>query len=880
VRTIVDAISDLGFVSYPVTDYWGSLNDTYLSQKEEVRKWRKAFFFNLLFGLPSMAVMMFFMYVVDEHHMCCLIPGLSLKNLLLFMLVTPVQFIGGHYFYQKAYKAVKHQVANMDVLIMLATNIAYFYSVAILIFFVLNESNHSPRTFFETPPMLLIFVSLGRWLEHIAKGKTSEALAKLMSLQATEACLIEWDHENQSVISEKCIDVQLVQRGDFLKVLPGVKIPVDGRVVFGHSMADESLITGESLPVPKKIGSAVIGGSINKNGVLIIIATHIGKETTLSQIVRLVEAAQTGKAPIQQLADKIAGYFVPVVLLISMATCLGWIAYGFYNPNYIRHVFMYKDENIDDTEMIICFAFQCALTVLAIACPCSLGLATPTAVMVGTGVGALNGILIKGAEPLEVAHKVKCVVFDKTGTLTVGYPTVTKISLLLNKLNNSFFSASQSLKLLFSIIGSAENNSEHPIANAIVEFVKRILHTNEEASSFWGKVDNFTAVPGFGLSCCVSNLERLVDKSSGNSLINDFNTLKSSKQSLIEGVLIEILSEKEPQEADLILDISSDVFIDAKLEHRVLIGNREWMLKNGLQISSLIDAEMCNQEVNGSTTVLVAIDGRILAIISVADTVKPEAGITVNTLQHMGLEVILLTGDNAKTASAIAKQVGIRKVFAEVLPSHKVRKIKQLQDKGKIVAMVGDGVNDSPALAQANVGIAIANGTDVAVEAADVVLVRNDLLDVVAAIDLSRKTVTRIRMNFLFACVYNFIGIPLAAGLFMPWGLVLKPWMGSAAMAASSVSVVTSSLLLKLYRKPTLQELESKYGKFAAKKSSLTSSSMVSVHCGLDDTAPRANKLNFSTTNLNSVLNMIPLKSLAKNVKINDKKNLEATPLV
>ncbi|RWS27695.1 copper-transporting ATPase 1-like protein [Leptotrombidium deliense] len=845
VRVIVETINDLGFICNPVIDYGGSLNDTFLNAKQEVKKWRRSFFFNLLFGLPSMAVMVFFMYILDSHHMCCVIPGLSLQNLLLFILVTPLQFIGGRYFYDKAFKALKHGMANMDVLIMLATNISYFYSVFILLFFIYIRSNHSPKTFFETTPMLLIFVSLGRWLEHIAKGKTSEALAKLMSLQATEACLIEWDQEHESIISEKCIDVQLVQRGDYLKVLPGAKIPVDG----------------ESLPVAKKQGSSVIGGSINENGVLIVIATHIGKETTLSQIVRLVEEAQTGKAPLQQLADRIAGYFVPGVLVISMITCFSWIVFGMYNVSYIRHHYWYHDQNIGDVEMVICFAFQCALTVLAIACPCSLGLATPTAVMVGTGVGAINGILIKGAEPLEVAHKVKCVVFDKTGTITVGYPSVTRICLLLNNCSVPFFDKANSLKQLFSVIGSAETHSEHPIGNAIVSFVKEALQLNANAVINWGKVDNFVSVPGFGLSCTVSNYDRLASTTVENSLLNNFNAIKTNKRTMIGGVMVEIFSEVESmQSADILADVEYNNENNTKQECRVLIGNREWMLKNGLEINPKLDGEMSRQEASGSTAVLVSVNRCILAVVSVADTIKPEAGITVNTLQQMGLEVILLTGDNSKTAAAIAKQVGIKRVYAEVLPSHKVRKIRQLQEKGKIVAMVGDGVNDSPALAQANVGIAIANGTDVAVEAADVVLVRNDLTDVVAAIDLSRKTVNRIRLNFMFACIYNFIGIPLAAGVFMPYGLVLKPWMGSAAMAASSVSVVASSLLLKLYRKPTLKELELRYGPTSNK-----TSSMLSVHQGLEDkTYPRDQKRWASNSNLSAVINMIHLKTFAK----------------
>ena len=405
-RRIVERIGDLGFLAYPIQDYLNSISQSYLSQKEEVKKWRNSFIFNLFFGLPSMLVMMYFMYIANEEiaHACCILPGINLHNLLLLILVTPVQFVGGRYFYIEAFRAIRHGNANMDLLIMLTTTIAYGYSVFVLIWFMLANAKHSPHVFFETPPMLLIFVSLGRWLEHIAKGKTSEALTKLISLQPSDACVIEWNLNSKSILNEKQIDVQLVERGDYLKVMPGSKIPVDGRVVYGNSMVDESLITGESLPVIKKQDNLVISGSINQNGMLIILAVQVGKNTTLSQIIRLVEDAQTSKSSIQKLADKVAGYFVPIVLSLALSTLFAWFVYGYYNYKLIHHLYLKHDdaEMFSKFEIIAGFAFQCALSVLAIACPCALGLATPTAVMVGTGVGAINGILIKGADALEV----------------------------------------------------------------------------------------------------------------------------------------------------------------------------------------------------------------------------------------------------------------------------------------------------------------------------------------------------------------------------------------------------------------------------------------------------------------------------------------------
>uniref|UniRef100_A0A8B9Q098 Copper-transporting ATPase 1 n=1 Tax=Apteryx owenii TaxID=8824 RepID=A0A8B9Q098_APTOW len=779
--------------------------------------WRRSFLVSLVFCIPVMGLMIYMMIMDSQLALHSsmflerqLLPGLSVMNFLSFLLCVPVQMFGGWHFYIQAYKALKHKTANMDVLIVLATSIAFVYSFVILLVAMAEKAKSNPVTFFDTPPMLFVFISLGRWLEHVAKGKTSEALARLISLQATEATIVTLGPDN-ILLSEEQVDVELVQRGDIVKVIPGGKFPVDGRVIEGHSMVDESLITGEAMPVTKKPGNTVIAGSINQNGSLLISATHVGADTTLSQIVKLVEEAQTSKAPIQQFADKLSGYFVPFIVAVSVVTLFAWIIIGFVDFEIVEKYFLGYNKSISAAEVIIRFAFQASITVLCIACPCSLGLATPTAVMVGTGVGAQNGILIKGGEPLEMAHKVKVVVFDKTGTITHGTPEVMQVRFLVesNRIPHN--------KML-AIVGTAESNSEHPLGVAITKYCKKELD-----SETLGTCTDFQVVPGCGISCKVTNIE-------------------------LEGSFLVIRMMVE-----LYFLLSATL---TSQKYSVLIGNREWMNRNGLLVKSEVDKAMTEHERRGRTAVLAAIDGVLCGLIAIADTVKPEAELAVYTLKSMGLEVVLMTGDNSKTARSIASQVGITKVFAEVLPSHKVAKVKQLQDEGKRVAMVGDGINDSPALAMANVGIAIGTGTDVAIEAADVVLIKDDLMDVVASIDLSRKTVKRIRINFVFALIYNLIGVPIAAGVFLPIGLVLQPWMGSAAMAASSVSVVLSSLLLKMYQKPSSEKLEFRArGQIRHK-----SPSEISVHIGIDETGTGSPKLslmdqiiNYSRASINSL---------------------------
>ncbi|KAJ8379177.1 hypothetical protein AAFF_G00230890 [Aldrovandia affinis] len=817
VRDIIRVIEGLGFgASVMKTEGIGN----HLDHQEEIGQqvsqnpsvWKSSFLFSLVFGVPVMGLMVYMM-VMDSQHQDHggsmppgqnLLPGLSILNLAFFLLCTPVQIFGGRYFYIQAYRSLKHRTANMDVLIVLATSVSYIYSCIVLVVAMAERAEHSPVTFFDTPPMLFVFIALGRWLEHVAKSKTSEALAKLMSLQATDATVVTLGTDN-SILSEEQVSVDLVQRGDVVKVVPGGKFPVDGKVIDGSSMSDESLITGEPMPVTKKPGSTVIAGSINGHGSLLVQATHVGADTTLRQIVKLVEEAQTSKAPIQQFADRLSGYFVPFIVIVSVVTLLSWIVIGFVNFDIVVEYFPGYDKDIPRTDVIVRFAFQASITVLSIACPCSLGLATPTAVMVGTGVGAQNGILIKGGEPLEMAHKIKVVMFDKTGTITNGVPRVTRVLVLWER-------ARLPLRRVLAVVGTAEASSEHPLGAAVTKYCKEELDTD-----VLGYCKDFQAVPGCGISCKVSNIEEIV--LSGPDALNAENTRLT-----IHGVTTD--------ESSLVIDTDpAPAGPSTGPSYSVLIGNREWMRRNGLHISTDVDEAMSSHEIKGQTAVLAAIDGVLCAMLAIADTVKAESALAIHTLSSMGIDVVMITGDNHRTAKAIATQVGIRKVFAEVLPSHKVAKVQELQERGLRVAMVGDGVNDSPALARADVGIAIGTGTDVAIEAADVVLIRNDLLDVVASIELSKKTVQRIRINFVFALIYNLLGIPIAAGVFMPLGLVLQPWMGSAAMAASSVSVVVSSLLLKLYKKTSREQYEVR----AQGRMRSLSPSQVSTHVGLDD---------------------------------------------
>ncbi|KAJ6428072.1 hypothetical protein OIU84_023481 [Salix udensis] len=662
-------------------------------QLQEVKMHRDQFFLCCLFSVPvlvfSMVLPMLHPYgnwlEYRIHNM------LTVGMLLRLILCTPVQFIVGRRFYVGSYHALRRKSANMDVLVALGTNAAYFYSVYILIKAITSDTFEG-QDFFETSAMLILFILLGKYLEVVAKGKTSDALAKLTELAPDTAHLVTLDSDG-NVVAEIDISTELIQRNDVIKIVPGEK-------------------------------DKVIGGTMNENGCILVRATHVGSETALSQIVQLVEAAQLSRAPVQKLADRISKIFVPTVVIAAFITWLGWFIpgeAGLYPKHWIP-------KAMDGFEL----ALQFGISVLVVACPCALGLATPTAVMVATGKGASQGVLIKGGNALEKAHKVKTVVFDKTGTLTIGKPEVVSAVLF----------TSFSMEEFCDMVTAAEANSEHPIAKAVVKHAKRLRQKIGPNTENITEVKDFEVHTGAGVSGKVG-------------------------------------------------------------DRNVLVGNRRLMQACNVSVGSEVENYIREHEQLARTCVLVAIDGWVAGAFAVTDPVKPEAACVVSFLRSMGISSIMVTGDNWATASAIAKEVGIEKVFAETDPLGKADRIKDLQGKGMTVAMVGDGINDSPALVAADVGMAIGAGTDVAIEAADIVLIKSNLEDVVTAIDLSRKTMSRIRLNYVWALGYNILGMPIAAGILYPFtGIRLPPWLAGACMAASSLSVVCSSLLLQSYKKP------------------------------------------------------------------------------
>jgi Cu+-exporting ATPase len=630
------------------------------------------------FGAVISALVLFFSFLV------------KVSDVLLFALATPVQFIVGWRFYKGTYDSLKQRTVGMDTLIAIGTSAAWGFST--LVTFLPQFAGK--EVYFDTSVVIITFILVGKLLEDIAKGKASESIRKLMDLQPTIARVVRNGDEKE-------LPVEQVEVGDVVVVKPGERIPIDGKVIKGYSTVDESMVTGESIPVDKNIGDDVIGATMNISGTFKFKATKIGQDTTLSQIIKLVEEAQIKKVPIQRLADRIAAHFVPAVIAIAVISFLIWS-------------FLLGKGAI--------FSLTIFVSVLIVACPCALGLATPTAILVGTGKSAENGILIRGGGALETAHKITTVVFDKTGTLTKGKPAVTDIVVSSGAKEND----------VLKLAAIAEKGSEHPIGNAIVQ------RTVDQKMDIPGAT-SYKTFPGKGIRAEFS-------------------------------------------------------------EGTILVGNRIFIRENDISADE-IEVGLQRLEGEGKTSVIIAYRGKVIGIIAVADVPKEYSKEAVGELHRMGKEVVMITGDNEKTARAIAEQLGIDRVLAQVLPQDKANEIKKLQGDGKVVAMVGDGINDAPALAQADIGMAIGSGTDVAKETGNIVLIKEDLRDVVTAIDLSGYTIRKIKQNLFWAFFYNSVGIPIAAGvLYPPFGFLLNPIIAGIAMAFSSVTVVTNSVLMKLYK--------------------------------------------------------------------------------
>ncbi|MET3320643.1 UNVERIFIED_ORG: Cu+-exporting ATPase [Peribacillus simplex] len=649
-------------------------------RQKEIQKQKRKFIFAVILSFPLLWAMVSHFSFTSFIYM----PDFLMNPWVQMAFATPVQFIIGKQFYVGAYKALKNKSANMDVLVAMGTSAAYFYSVYQSII-AIGVHHHTAQLYFETSAILITLILLGKLFEAKAKGRSSEAIKKLMGLQAKTALVLRNGEEREIPLEEVIV-------GDTVLVKPGEKIPVDGEVVEGNSAVDESMLTGESIPVDKSMGDTVIGSTLNKNGFLKMKATKIGRDTALSQIIKVVEDAQGSKAPIQRLADQISGVFVPIVVGIALLTFLVWMIW--VNPGEFTP------------------AFEAMIAVLVIACPCALGLATPTSIMAGSGRAAEFGILFKGGEHLETTHHIDTVILDKTGTVTNGTPVLTDV-LIENGMGEQHF---------LSLIGAAEKQSEHPLAQSIVQGI-------QERKISLALVEEFEAIPGYGVKAVV----------------------------------------------------------DQKV---LLVGTRKLMKQNNVDITKALPT-MEDLEGQGKTAMLASIDGEYAGLIAVADTIKDTSQTAIKRLKEMDIQVIMITGDNQRTAHAIGNQVGIDQVIAEVLPEGKAEEVKKLQAAGKKVAMVGDGINDAPALALADIGMAIGTGTDVAMEAADITLIRGDLNSIADAILMSRKTMRNIKQNLFWAFAYNVIGIPIAAiGL-------LAPWLAGAAMAFSSVSVVINALRLQ-----------------------------------------------------------------------------------
>ncbi|KAJ4173209.1 Cu(2+)-transporting P-type ATPase [Fusarium falciforme] len=775
-RAIVEAVEAAGYNALVADNQDNNAQLESLAKTREINEWRNALRTSLTFAIPVFIIGMVLPMCSSKLDFggYALVPGLFLGDVICLLLTIPVQFGVGKRFYVSAYKSLKHRSPTMDVLVILGTSCAFFFSILAMAVSLLVPPHTRPGTIFDTSTMLITFITLGRYLENSAKGQTSKALSRLMSLAppmatiyadpiAAEKAAETWDKDpatprtpktpglGGSAFEEKLVPTELLQVGDIVALRPGDKLPADGVLVRGETYVDESMVTGEAMPVQKRVGDNVIGGTVNGDGRVDFRVTRAGRDTQLSQIVKLVQDAQTTRAPIQRLADTLAGYFVPAILVLGVSTFLCWMVLSHVLSNPPK-IFL---QDASGGKVMVCV--KLCISVIVFACPCALGLATPTAVMVGTGVGAENGILIKGGAALERTTKVTQIVLDKTGTITHG-----KMSVVEYSIESAWDDNGWRRRLWWTIVGLAEMGSEHPVGKAVLAGARTELDI-EVDGVIEGSVGEFKAAVGKGVNALV-----------------------------------------EPASA-----------VD-RTRYRVLLGNVAFLQDNGVDVpeEAIEASEHLNSSASkaagkapttGTTNIFVAIDGSYGGHLCLADSIKEGAAAAISVLHQMGVKTAIVTGDQRSTALSVAAAVGISpdNVYAGVSPDQKQAILKEIQAQGEIVAMVGDGINDSPALVTADVGIAMASGTDVAMEAADLVLMRpTDLMDIPAALNLARCIFRRIKLNLAWACLYNLVGLPIAMGFFLPLGFHMHPMMAGFAMACSSVSVVVSSLLLKSWKRP------------------------------------------------------------------------------
>ena len=797
-RAIVEAVETAGFNALVAESDDNNAQLESLAKTKEIQEWHRAFRTSLTFAVPVFLISMLFPMFIKPLDFGSIplifIPGLWLGDVICLVLTIPVQFGIGRRFYISAFKSIKHGSPTMDVLVVLGTSAAFFFSCAAMVVSILTPPHSRPATTFDTSTMLISFIVLGRFLENRAKGQTSKALSRLMSLAPPMATIYadpiaaakaaeSWDakadldekkatlDEKESTglsVEERTIPTELIEVGDIVILRPGDKIPADGIVTRGESYVNESMVTGEAMPVNKTPGAPLIAGTVNNAGRLDFKVTRAGRDTQLSQIVRLVQEAQTSRAPIQRMADLVAGYFVPIIITLGLATFIGWMVLSHIMPDPPK-IFL---KEASGGRLMVCV--KLCIAVIVFACPCALGLATPTAVMVGTGVGAEQGILVKGGAALETATKIQHVILDKTGTITMGKMSVSQYAIA-----ERWQAHPQRVALWWTLVGLAEASSEHPIAKAILNGAKEKLGLGTEAQ-IDGTTGDFESTVGKGIAVAIEP---------GPSFDRQRYQLLVGNAVFLRNRNINVPASAEDEYDDV-------------------------AVKTTKGASSSKTAQNA-----GLTTIHVAIDEEYAGSIGLSDTLKPSARAAIAALHRMGIRTSLVTGDQKATALHVAALVGIpaENVFAGVLPDGKKSIVADFQKQGQIVAMVGDGINDSPALATADVGISLSSGTDVAMDAADIVLMRpTHLLDIPAALHLSRTIFRRIKLNLLLSCIYNAVGLPVAMGFLLPWGITLPPIAAGAAMACSSVTVVLSSLLLKFWRRPAWMDAEGDEGVVAA----------------------------------------------------------------